>query len=374
MLFVVIVLAFQTLNLSDAEYVCSDITIKPEPRRGHAMAFDPHNDVVVLFGGASMEGGYHFLRDTWVYSYTENSWTELVLTTSPPADDNMAMVFCNETNEIIFYGGDSSTETWSFDCETQTWSRVITSTSPGFRDSHAMAYDPQENVVILFGGFDGNGGDSDDLWEFDCSSRQWTELFPVTRPIPRYGHVMVYDESINKVVLTGGSTVDQDYQDDTWLYTTSTNNWTELTPIGTPEALKWASMTYDSINQKCILFGGTLVDVGIDHTWVYDALMNTWSQRYPNDAPEGRINTGIAFDSNNNVAILFGGFFDFEDPFDDTWAYSYESNVWTDMEGESGLTTPTTPNGFVFDPILLAVTIPIGAAVIIVAFILRRRT
>ncbi|UCH05441.1 MAG: hypothetical protein JSW05_04545, partial [Candidatus Thorarchaeota archaeon] len=312
MVFVVIILGVQTLRLSGAEYVQADITVKPEARGGHAMVFDPHNDVALIFGGISLEDGFHFLGDTWVYSYTENLWTELTLTPSPPPDDNIALVYCDETNEVIFYGGDSSPETWSFDCETQTWSRVITSNSPGFRDSHAMAYDPQENVVILFGGFGGDGMDTDDLWEFDCSSREWTELFPATRPLARYGHVMVYDESINKVVLTGGGTLYQGYQDDTWIYTAPTNNWTELTPIGTPEAQKWSSMTYDSVNQKCILFGGTVADLGVDHTWVYDAQMYTWSQRFPNDSPAGRINTGIAFDSSNNVAILFGGFFDFE--------------------------------------------------------------
>jgi len=369
--FVIIVLGVQTSHLSDAEYVHSNITVKPEARMGHAMVFDPHNDVAVIFGGASMEGEHHLLGGTWIYSYTENSWTELVLTPSPPSDDNTVMVYCNETNEIIFYGGDADPSTWSFDCENQAWSRVITSASPGFRDSHAMAYDPQENVVILFGGLDGEGGaGTSDLWKFDCSSREWTELFPETRPLARYGHVMVYDESINRIVLTCGNAYPQGYQDDTWICTTSTNNWTELTPIGTPDALKWASMTYDSVNQKCILFGGVIGADAVNYTWIYDATLNTWSRRYPIDAPADRFNTGLAFDSNNDVAILFGGCSDGLNAFDDTWAYSYESNVWTNMEGDSD----TTTTGLALDPMLPALALSIGVAVIIVTLILRRRT
>jgi len=369
---VVIVLGVQTFYFSDAVYIHSNITVKPETRMGHAMAFDPHNDVAVIFGGLSVEGGMHFLGDTWVYSYAENYWTELELTSSPPSDDNTAMVYCDETNEIVFYGGDSNPETWSFACETQIWSRVTTSVNPGFRDSHAMAYDSQENVVILFGGFGGTGLPTDDLWMFNCSSRQWTEIFPSTRPLARYGHVMVYDESINRIVMTGGNSFSEGYQDDTWIYTTSTNDWTELTPIGNPDALKWSSMIYDSVNQRCIMFGGENgADHAVDYTWVYDGSLNTWSRRYPNTAPAGRLNAGLAFDLNNNVIILFGGMFDFENHYDDTWTYSYESNVWTDMEEDSD---STTANHFVFDPMLLALALPIGAIAIAVILILRRKT
>lgn len=373
---VVIILSSQTFQQSEAEYLNSTITVKPEARAGHAMVFDPHNDVTMIFGGISLVGGQHILDDMWIYSYTENSWTELVPTPALPADDNVAMVYCNETNEIIFYGGDASPETWSFACETQTWSQVMTSSSPGFRDSYAMAYDAQENVVILFGGFDGDGI-TNDLWKFDCSSREWTELFPTTRPLGRYGHVMVYDDSINRMVLTGGNTFSEGFQDDTWIYSTSSNNWTELTPIGNVDALKWSSMTYDSVNKKCILFGGDLGYNGIDRTWIYDGLANSWTRRYPVDSPAERIIPGIVFDSNNNVAILFGGFADYENTYNDTWTYSYEDDVWTDMEESSESTTPTTPttpSGSVFDPMLFALAVPIGIAVIVAVLLLRRRT
>jgi N-acetylneuraminic acid mutarotase len=94
------------------------------------MVFDPYNGVTMIFGGTSLAGGYHNLDDTWVYSFTENTWTKLVLTPSPPARSNHAMVYCSATNEIILFGGMTSDDTWSFDCETQTWSEVSTTTSP----------------------------------------------------------------------------------------------------------------------------------------------------------------------------------------------------------------------------------------------------
>jgi len=285
------------------------------------------------------------------------------------------MVYCNETNEIILFGGqdlsDGPTDTWSFSCDTQEWSEIVTATNPGVHHSLAMAYDPQENAVILFGGFGDDGMERDDTWKFDCVTREWTELSPTTPPLARYGHVMVYDESINRVVMTSGNTMSQGHQDDTWTFEAAASNWTELTPTSNPDRLKWPSMVYDSVNKKCILFGGQIGDYAVDRTWAYDALTNTWVRRYPAIAPEDRINTGLAFDSVNNITILFGGATVGIEPFDDTWTYSYESNVWTEMEEAI---TPTTTGGLDFNPVLLALTLSVIAAVVVViTLIIRRR-
>jgi hypothetical protein len=232
--------------------------------------------------------------------------------------------------------------------------------------------------VVLFGGFGGDDMETDDTWEFNCASREWTEIFPTTSPLARYGCVTVYDESSNQIVLTAGNTASHGHQDDTWVYNATADTWTELTPIGTPDELKWPMMTYDSVNEKCILFGGQIGDTAVDHTWVYDGQTNTWTRKYPVDAPEAMINTGLAFDPVNNVTILFGGYVMEDGLRDCTWTYSYESNVWTDMEEDSDPTTsptPTVPNGPGFDPVLLALTLPVIAAlVVVIALIIRRRT
>jgi hypothetical protein len=103
-IFIIIALSSQTVPMSDAEYVLSVITDKPIARGAHSMAFDPHNDVALIFGGFNFVGGWHSLGDTWTYSYTDNSWTQLTLTTRPSARSNHAMVYCNQTNEMIRHG------------------------------------------------------------------------------------------------------------------------------------------------------------------------------------------------------------------------------------------------------------------------------
>ena len=146
----------------------------PDVRMSHAMVYDPHNEVTVMFGGMTNVGGLHSLDDTWTYSYEMNTWTNLDLGTNPPARCMHNMVYCSETNEMILYGGSGYVDTWSFDCTTQTWSQVITSENPGVHYNLGLAYDSQENIVVLFGGFGGDGMEQDDTWIFNCTSREWT--------------------------------------------------------------------------------------------------------------------------------------------------------------------------------------------------------
>ena len=342
----------------------------PEIRMSHAMAFDPHNEVAVMFGGSTSVGGYHELGDTWIYSYESNTWTELTLSPHPAARAGHDMVYCNATNEIILYG--SGTDTWSFNCVTQTWSLVSTSTNPGNHYSHGMAYDSYENVVVLFGGFGGDGMEQDDTWIFNCTIREWSEVFPTESPLERYGLEMAYDETIQQVVMTCGNSP-AGHLDDTWWYDVSTNTWEEQTTTGTRYGLKWPSMVYDASIQKCVLFGGQVGEDPVDHTWVYDAQLNSWVRRYPDEAPPGRITGAFAFDSTNNVSIIFGGGGADYSSLGDTWSYSYDDNTWTDMSTVSGSTSITTdgsttppPDSIPLEIIAIGITIPLVAVAIVV--------
>lgn len=377
---VAVVLITQTVPITSSGCLLPVLTLYPEARGSHSMTFDPFNGWAMIFGGTSMEGGIHSLGDTLTYSYIDNQWAQRMCTTTPPSRSNHAMVYSSQTNEIILYGGFGMTDTWSFSSENRTWSKVVTAINPGVHHSLALAYDPVENVVILFGGFGDDGFETDDTWKFDCETREWSDLAPATTPLARYGHVMVYDESINLIVLTSGNTATQGHQRDTWTFNVTSNTWTELSPTGVPDRLKWPSMTYDSVNQKVILFGGQIGDNAVDHTWIYDGQLNTWLRRYPDISPSARINTGLAFDPENNITILFGGWTVGGVSYHDTWTYSHEENVWTEMtEGSEPTTTtspsPIVPNGPGFEPMLLVLVpsvIVIGAAVVMVILVRRR--
>jgi hypothetical protein len=247
---------------------------------------------------------------------------------------------------------------------------VVTSIDPGEHHSLALAFDPKENAVILFGGFGSDGMETDDTWKFDLDTREWSDLAPAMTPLARYGHVMVYDESIEQIVMTCGNTAYQGHQRDTWTFNTTSNEWTELDPIGDPDRLKWPSMTYDTVNQKAILFGGQIGDLAVSGTWIYDGVLNTWQERYPDAHPSSRINTGLAFDASNSITVLFGGADVEFNVFSDTWTYSFDSNNWTDMSEIPVSPLPTTP-GFPIEWLAIGIAAP--AAVIVLLLVWRRR-
>jgi hypothetical protein len=194
---------------------------------------------------------------------------------------------------------------------------------------------------------------------------------------------MVYDESVNRVVLTCGNTASQGHQQDTWWYDVSTNAWEQQTTTGVPDRLKWPAMTYDSMNQICILFGGQIGDDKVNHTWHYNAQQNTWLRRYPDDAPSDRIAAGFAFDSRNSISILFGGGGQNDNPNGETWSYALVANTWTDMSSTSTTTTDGTTTATIngtstpisdsipLDIIVIGVALPL-MAVVVVLFMKRR--
>jgi hypothetical protein len=299
-----------------------------------------------MFGGLTTVDGFHSLDETWFYDYTHNTWTEPTLAVKPSARSGHVMVFCDVTNEIIMYGGET-TDTWSFDCESQTWSEVATEESPGRRFMHSMAYDPLHNGVILFGGFGPDGFTTDETWMFNCTSREWSELIPSEYPLARYGHCMVYDDSIERIILTCGNTAYQGHQHDTWTFDITSITWNEVNTNGNPGGLKWPLMTYDSTNQKCILFGGQIGDNAVDETQIYDAQSSTWNNPEPALSPAGRISSELAFDPRFGVCIFFGGQNPVGGQYSDTWAYEYSSNTWaelTELDPTTRTFTQTSPS------------------------------
>jgi hypothetical protein len=375
-------IAFSSTLIQDMEY--------PSARGDHGWTFDSYNNVIVMFGGVHIEDGFHSLDETWLYDYAHNTWTELTLAVSPSARSGHVMVYCDVTNEIIMYGG-VTTDTWSFDCESQTWSEIETDENPERRFMHSMAYDPLYNAVILFGGFGPDGFETDETWMFNCTSREWSELFPSEHPLARYGHCMVFDNSIDRIILTCGNT-DQGHQLDTWAFDIGSVTWTEVDTDGNPGRLKWPLMTYDSVNQKCILFGGQIGDNVVDGTHAYDAQTSTWTELHPDPSPLGRISSELAFDPRFGVCIFFGGKNPLGGQYSDTWAYEYSSNTWTELTNLDPttrtytLTTPTqsttpytttnTSTNEFEPPVLLAIALIVSGAailVIVIVWILRRR-
>jgi hypothetical protein len=298
-------------------------TVQPAGRRGHALSSIYGTDKVLLFGGFS--GGYHF-GDTWIYDFSDDEWTDVDPPGSVPTGRHShAMSPIYGTDWVLLFGGtsgyDLNDETWLYDSSNNIWMEMAPSNVPTARKYHDMAPIIGDDKVVLFSGFDGTY--VDDTWIFDLSEGDWNKRPQAVKPQGRKGHEMASIYGSDEVVLFGGNVSGIDVANDTWMYNTATNEWTELNPSGdVPGPRRGHGTANFHETDKMLLFGPE------DVTWIYDVSDNTWTIDVPPISPSSRyIAHGIApiyFD--DKVVLFGGGLFDVVwHDLNDTWVYDLNS-------------------------------------------------
>ncbi len=89
-------------------------------------------------------------------------------------------------------------------------------------------------------------------------------------------------------------------------------------------------MAYDAESDRVILFGG-ITGGDNDETWAYDFNTNTWTNMEPAARPTRRPSHALAYDAESDRVVLFGGHQSAVHS-DGTWAYDFNTNTWTKME------------------------------------------
>ena len=196
---------------------------KPDPRSDHSMAPIWGTDNILLFGGYTNFG---INDETWIYNYTNNTWTLKSLTNKPGAGGRHAMASVFGDDKVVLFGGSGSVgETWIYDFSNNSWTQKIPDNNPSPRTSHAMATIWGTDKIVMFGGlYTSNKGDT---WIYDVGDNKWSLItFSGNKPSARRNHAMATVYGTNKVVLFGGDS--NKYLNDTWIYThfTSTKNGT----------------------------------------------------------------------------------------------------------------------------------------------------
>ena len=193
----------------------------------------------------------------------------------------------------------------------------------------SMAYDAESDRVILFGGCSRTECPSDETWAYDFNTNRWTNLNPAKAPSPRSNHAMAYDSHSDRVILFGGCFVTRCPSDETWAYDFNTNTWTKMSPVVRPNGRYEHAMAYDSQSDRTILFGGGLAGGSPnDETWAYDFSADRWTNTNPSRAPSARRDHALAYDSQSDRVVMFGGQTG-GGVTDETWAYDLGANVWT---------------------------------------------
>jgi N-acetylneuraminic acid mutarotase len=161
----------------------------------------------------------------------------------------------------------------------------------------------------------------------------WAEAF--VRPPPRYLHSAVWDPTNSQLLVFGGkSAYSALVLGDLWSYRPATNAWTLLQPGGVaPGRYSAHAAVWDPVNAQMLVFGS-----GSNMLWSYRPATNDWAQLTPTGPlPPPRSSNSAVWDASNQQMLVFGGQ-NGGSYLNDLWAYSPQSNSWSQLP--SGWRTP----------------------------------
>jgi len=220
------------LDLELEEWVQVSTSTQPPPRSDMGFYYDLEIQAAIMFGGYSSSDTR--LDDTWLFFPNNNSWLEVSTAIQPLARYGHHIVY-DEHNEVgLLFGGRTTTytdETWQFNSTTLEWSEIITSTKPIKRYWHAMTFSSSDQKTYIFGGRNDNYIDDsiNQTAVYDPISQDWDELVLTNHHSERAMPAMVYHEHNDKIVLFGGLlNYLADPTSDLWVFDISTQEWSEI--------------------------------------------------------------------------------------------------------------------------------------------------
>ncbi|HEX5052564.1 MAG TPA: kelch repeat-containing protein [Planctomycetota bacterium] len=206
----------------------------------------------------------------------------------------------------------------AYDPVANTWTNLSAqgaATAPSNRFRTACVYDPSLNRLVVFGGSPSPGVPLDDCYAFDLNTNTWSAIpnpTPgVTGPTARWDATMQYDAAFGGLLLFGGQTVNSPAtrSNETWIL--YGNTWTQLNPTTSPSARGLHAMTSRSAPYNDILLiGGQDAGGNLNDTWRWDGANLTWVQITPinNTVPvTWSSGEGAVYDSVRQVVTIIGG-------------------------------------------------------------------
>ena len=262
---------------------------KPSGRFNIPMVYLPDTQQIFIYGGFSDQDR---IGDTWIYDITGNQWTRLSTDTHPPRRSDAAIAYDAEHNVVVMFGGYSLNDnilddTWVFDFSLMNWVEMTPETKPLNQYGGYMVYDSVNGVLLMYPGhweIFSNGeltsqGYGDQIWTYSYMDDNWTELDTTPKPMGRYWFDLAYDSKSGELVLFGGSVGGDSQLQDTWVYNYASNSWRQIDSDTKPPVRANSYMVYDASNNSMVIFGGSHFNhIVYSDTWILDMESGTWSE------------------------------------------------------------------------------------------------
>ena len=135
-----------------------------------------------------------------------------------------------------------------------------------------------------------------------------------------------YDAESDRIILSVISDDSSSLQ--TWAYDVNSNTWVQL--ADGPFPMVGQRIVYDSESDRIIMFGGLDIKkfLLVDETWAYDFNTNTWTNMEPRIHPKSRNFHDMAYDTKADRVILWGGDLNGQANKNAVWVYDYNTNTW----------------------------------------------
>jgi hypothetical protein len=264
----------------------------PGAREKFAFAFRETDGLCYLFGGTDAGG---LDAETWSYNASTNTWANLAPAASPGARDGCQMVWDQDNDRLVMFGGEDAggldAETWAYSFSGNTWTNLAPASNPSARKRHAMVWDTANDRILLFGGMTNIGAStaSAETWEF--IDGDWSQITPTNSPTARYGHTAVWCDHRQSMIIFGGwdnggaNRLDDDNNEEFYEPAGFSGNWhphfDQPVPNDSLGINQGQVAAYDSEERLIVVFGGNpSVGVRSDDTWHYAFTenANSWSR------------------------------------------------------------------------------------------------
>ena len=320
----------------------------PSGRRAAGYAWDSTRNRLIVFGGFPT-----YLNDVWALDLVHDRWTLLEPIGTPPTPRYGASAVYDPAHDrlIVIGGRDAASE--RIDCwqlslsDPPTWTEISPpSGAPAPRSFHVACWDAARQRVVMFGGHDG-AGMLNDTWALELSgSPAWSAIaLGGVRPPARDLAGATYDSARDRMVMFGGW--NSQFLNDTWTLSLSNpTQWNALATVHRPPARREIPIAYDSNRDRIVLFGGNDLSFRRD-TWEL-TLSGTvdWQAVTPTGSlPPARYGHASVF-AGDRVLILGGNASGIHVA--DAWALDATTPTWNKLPVT---TMPTRNYAAVLDPV-----------------------
>ncbi|HTW77245.1 MAG TPA: kelch repeat-containing protein [Thermoplasmata archaeon] len=260
-----------------------------------------------------------------------------------PAGSGAGLAADGPTGEAVLFGGNVggnlSATTQLYDVASGHWTEPTLSPSPSARSDFAFAADPADAEAVLFGGVVNAQTMRVDraTWLFSFSTDSWTNISSPSAPPAREDAAFAVDPGTGLAYLFGGenldfSTTSSVTYDDLWSFNFTSHAWTQVNASGTtvPPPLSGASLVWNSDPAGFLLYGGCYPCTS--DVWSLSPGTDAWSlvTPLPGAAPAPREEAAFAADPSLGWDLLYGGT-DGAVTWNDSWAFRPATDAWLEL-------------------------------------------